>query len=236
VRLWLDVINLVAGQDWQLAITKALRDSSHVIVLISKASVGKRGYVQKEVRQALDILATFPPNQTFVIPVRLDVSLPEHDALARLHWVDFFDEPENAIDQIAKALSVDVSAPPDADVTMRKRPDAADAVPEQELVNVLKILRGETKFFWPALKELPPHRDNFTAEMQATTFDKIKGYLHYLASKGHLTYGVEHAYDTITNRSPVLTVTVENVTTQLKNLAKYVASSSTTRRNVPTDN
>lgn len=71
---WLDVIDLRAGEDWKVAIEQALRGSSHVIVLLSNQSVSKRGYVQREVARALELLAEFPPNTIFVIPVRLRVS------------------------------------------------------------------------------------------------------------------------------------------------------------------
>jgi hypothetical protein len=106
VRPWLDIVDLVPGQDWQVTIKHALRESSHVIVLISQTSVGKRGFVQKEVRDALDLLGELPPNETFIIPVRLDGSQPAHDALARLHWVDLFADYRLGLQEIARALGI----------------------------------------------------------------------------------------------------------------------------------
>lgn len=102
--VWLDVIDLIPGQDWQVAISDALRKSTHVVMLISAASVNKTGFVQKEVRAALDRLAEFPPDAVFLIPVRLDGSQPKHDALSRLQWVDLFPDYDRAVEQIAKSL------------------------------------------------------------------------------------------------------------------------------------
>src|SRR3954453_17906892 len=89
-RPWLDVEDLVGGENWKHAITRAISESSHFIALISVHSVNKQGFVQKELRQALDLLETFPPGEVFVIPVRLDDSKPRHEQLADLHWLDIF--------------------------------------------------------------------------------------------------------------------------------------------------
>jgi hypothetical protein len=225
VQPWLDIIDLVPGQDWQLAVTKALHESSHVIVLISRASVGKRGYVQKEVRDALEILATFPPGAIYIVPVRLDESEPAHAALARLHRIDYFVDAEAAIRQLARALKYGKESSyigkQDAD---QPRLDVKGAPEERQLMDVLKILRGETRFFWSELRDLPANRDNFMAEMQGRTLYKVKDYLDYLVDRGHLSYRVEQAYNQTTDGSPILNVIVENVTTQLKNLSKIIAN------------
>jgi|ERR1044071_616999 hypothetical protein len=106
VTPWLDVSDLVGGQDWRVAIKKALRESSHVLLLVSNHTVSKRGYVQKEVKEALEILAEFPPGAVFVIPVRLEQVEPLHEELARLHWVDLFPNYESGLTKIARSLGV----------------------------------------------------------------------------------------------------------------------------------
>ena len=103
---WIDAVDLLAGADWQLAISRALRESSHVLVLLSQHSVNKRGYVQKEVREALDILDEFPPDKIFIIPVRLDSSEPGHVKLRTLHWVDMFNGYDAGLEQIARSLGL----------------------------------------------------------------------------------------------------------------------------------
>ena len=106
---WIDIVDLMAGQDWQLAISRALRDSSHFLVLISRYSVTKRGYVQKEVREALALLDQLPPDAIFVVPVRLDDSEPVHERLRNLHWVDLFIDYDSGLAQIARSLGLATS-------------------------------------------------------------------------------------------------------------------------------
>lgn len=61
-----------------------------MVVLLSCRQVEKRGYVQREIRKALEILDEVPDNQVFLIPARLDDCRPQHDRLSDLQWVDLF--------------------------------------------------------------------------------------------------------------------------------------------------
>lgn len=101
---WLDVEDLEAGQDWKQAITRAISESSHFLALISVHSVNKQGFVQKELRHALDLLDTFPPGDVFVVPVRLDDSEPRHQRLAELHWLDLFADYREGLQKLLRSL------------------------------------------------------------------------------------------------------------------------------------
>jgi len=70
--VWLDEVNLLPGQDWDLEITKAVQSSHIVIVCLSLSSVRKIGYVQTEIRRALDAAERQPEGSIFLIPLRLD--------------------------------------------------------------------------------------------------------------------------------------------------------------------
>lgn len=86
---WLDEENLLPGQDWDAEIRKAVRDSHVVIVCLSKASTTKAGYVQKEIKVALDVADEQPEGTIFIVPVRLEeCNVP--DRLKKWQWVDLF--------------------------------------------------------------------------------------------------------------------------------------------------
>ena len=99
---WLDSVDLLPGVDWKSAIAEAIESSSHFIALLSSTSVGKRGYVQKELRKALDVLEEFPADQIFVIPVRIDDCTPTHRRLKDLNWVDLFPSYDEGLERIMK--------------------------------------------------------------------------------------------------------------------------------------
>jgi len=86
---WLDTENLLPGQDWEAAIKKAVRSSHVVVVCLSAGSVTKTGFVQKEIRLALDVADEQPEGRIFIIPAKLeDCEVP--DRLSRWHWVNLF--------------------------------------------------------------------------------------------------------------------------------------------------
>lgn len=84
---WADFADLVAGQDWDAEIRAAIKAARLVILLLSGHSVSKRGYFQKEIREALDVADTMPAGAAYIIPVRLDdCVVPER--VARWHYID----------------------------------------------------------------------------------------------------------------------------------------------------
>jgi|SRR5689334_2620051 len=108
---WIDIEDLLGGEDWKLAISAAIGKSSHFIALISAKSVSKQGYVQKELRQALDLLDTFPPGEVFLIPVRLDASEPRHGRLADLHWIDLFPDYSDGLRRLLRSVRLEPTTP-----------------------------------------------------------------------------------------------------------------------------
>jgi len=100
---WLDTYDLLAGQKWELEIKKALKESHFCLVLLSKTSTSKRGYVQKEKNIALEELEQFPESDIYLIPVRLDnCELPMR--LNHLNAVDIFPHYEDGLNRLFKAF------------------------------------------------------------------------------------------------------------------------------------
>ena len=104
---WLDVESLDAGSNWKREIGIAIRDSKFVIILLSESAVSKRGYVQKEVKDAIEVLDEFPESEIFVIPARINDCKPTSQRLADLNWVDLFPSYEKGFDRILRTLVKD---------------------------------------------------------------------------------------------------------------------------------
>jgi hypothetical protein len=102
---WLDRKCILPGSEWEQSIADAIRSSEYFIALLSARSIEKRGYVQKEIREALDVLQTIPFNRVFLIPVRLESCDPLHPALQRLQWVDFFPDWDEGYVKLNRVFS-----------------------------------------------------------------------------------------------------------------------------------
>lgn len=91
LRPWLDTHDIMPGQAWAPVIGEAIRAADFMLIFISHNSVSKRGYVQRELRAALNVLSELPEGAIFLIPVRLDNSeLPE--SLRDIQCVDLFEK------------------------------------------------------------------------------------------------------------------------------------------------
>jgi len=104
INAWLDSENLVAGENWAVTITEAIKESSFFLPLLSSKTITKRGFVQKELRIALDILDEIPSEDIFIIPIRLDNCDIPYEKLSSIQWVDLFPSYETGFSKILKAL------------------------------------------------------------------------------------------------------------------------------------
>jgi hypothetical protein len=103
---WLDVHDLVGGQEWEHAIEDAIRGCTHVIALMSRHSINKRGYVQRELRHAINVLEELPPGSVFLVPLRLDDTEPRHQRLKELHWIDFTGDYALGLTRLGESLDL----------------------------------------------------------------------------------------------------------------------------------
>ncbi len=93
---WMDTEKLLPGQDWRLEIGSAIESSHFFVACFSKNSVSKEGYVQKELKIALDLLDEKPFSAIYIIPIRLDdCIIPKK--FNELHWFDMFTNDSAAL-------------------------------------------------------------------------------------------------------------------------------------------
>jgi mannose-6-phosphate isomerase-like protein (cupin superfamily) len=89
VKPWLDEEELLPGQDWEREIRNAVRAADLILVCLSRGSASRAGFVQREIRFALDVAKEQPPGTIFIIPVRLEeCEVPEE--LRRWQWFDYY--------------------------------------------------------------------------------------------------------------------------------------------------
>ncbi len=88
---WMDTKSLFPGEKWVGAIQRAIRQSDFFILCLSKNSANRRGFIQKEIRIALEILDEMLDDDIYLIPVRLEeCKVP--DSLGNVQWVNLFED------------------------------------------------------------------------------------------------------------------------------------------------
>ncbi|MBN8658291.1 MAG: SUMF1/EgtB/PvdO family nonheme iron enzyme [Anaerolineae bacterium] len=104
IQPWLDEEELFPGMDWDLEIEKAIEATDVILVCLSNNSITKEGYVQREIRIALDYADYKPEGTLFIIPVRLEECVPPK-RLARWQYADYFEgQRERALQKILVSL------------------------------------------------------------------------------------------------------------------------------------
>jgi hypothetical protein len=105
VDTWFDQHSLVGGENWTLAVSEAIRESDYFIALLSSRSVRKRGYFQREIREAIEVLDQCSPDDSYLIPVRLDDCKPTHERLNGVTWVDLFPQWRPGLSKLRRRLA-----------------------------------------------------------------------------------------------------------------------------------
>lgn len=96
IDAWLDEKKLYPGQDWNYEIEQAVEEADVILVCLTKNSVTKEGYVQRELRIILDFADYKPEGTLYIIPVRLEECEPPK-RIRRWQYADYFPEGHRKI-------------------------------------------------------------------------------------------------------------------------------------------
>lgn len=102
--VWMDKESLLGGDDFEIVIASAIESCQFFLVILSKSSVNKTGYVNKEIRKALDVLDRHPEGRRFIVPVRLDDCSPSYEKLRKLNYIDLFPDFDRGFDLLLRSL------------------------------------------------------------------------------------------------------------------------------------
>lgn len=104
-------LGIPPGAEWEPVIRERLKSADVALLLLSATSVAKRGYVQKEIRLALEVASTRQFNEGYLIPVLLDDCRPPDlrvDTIS-LHDLQWYKLYEDGIDVLVKHLKAKLS-------------------------------------------------------------------------------------------------------------------------------
>jgi len=148
IQPWLDEEELYPGQDWNMEIEKAVETADAIIVCLSKGSITKEGYVQRELRIVLDFADYKPEGTLYLIPVRLEECEPPR-RLRAWQYADYFEgQRERAFQRLlislerrADSLGLKIEQP--ASKEMKLIPQNGKEVPDWFIETANEALRVE---------------------------------------------------------------------------------------------
>ena len=115
---WLDKKDLIPGQIWRDEIPKAIKASQIFLACLSAKSANKQGYIQRELRIALDTLGEMLPGTIFFIPMRLEeCEIPDLRSaevslnLRDIHRLDYWEE--DGFEQLERAIGYQFKLEPE---------------------------------------------------------------------------------------------------------------------------
>ncbi len=149
IQPWLDEEELYPGQDWSMEIEKAVEAADAIIVCLTKNSITKEGYVQRELRIVLDFADYKPEGTLYIIPLRLEECEPPR-SLRKWQYADYFEgQRERGLQRLlvslqrradSLGLKVEESAPKrESNPVEAKKPVIETPKPAQQVVTSKKV-------------------------------------------------------------------------------------------------
>jgi TIR domain/SIR2-like domain len=107
INVWLDKDSLRGGDDWDAMIEQTLRDVQYVVVLQSAGLKAKDvGYVNKEIKLAIDKQEYYRPPRIFLIPTIIDSVDNLLPTLSNVQFVDV--TTADGVDELVRTIKRDV--------------------------------------------------------------------------------------------------------------------------------
>jgi hypothetical protein len=140
---WMDDMELLPGMDWEYEIRQALENADFFIPCLSRASLKKVGYFQKELRMGRSQADLYPQGRIYMIPVRLEnVSDLPHD-LGSIQWADY---PKDR-NQIIRAINFTLQRYDQPESSPTPPPEAPRETAGEVPQNVARIDTGGGSYF-----------------------------------------------------------------------------------------
>lgn len=103
--VWLDDNNLMPGYFWETEIQRAVQTSDIFLVCVSSSWIKRPGYIQKELRIALEEAQKKPEGSIFILPTRFeDCEVPA--SLRNLQYLDLFKDSPRSFMRLIKTLDL----------------------------------------------------------------------------------------------------------------------------------
>ena len=182
---WIDDEKILPGQDWDLEINSAITASDVIILCLTNVSIQKEGYVQREMKKAIDLAQEKLSDTIFIIPARLDeCEVPRE--ISKQQYVDLFSETgyEKLISSL-KQKANQLNAP----IPQKAARVEAENRPNNKLIKLREIAEQLCAQANLALQEnqeaLTPALQGLETTKQAV--EKMVGIFHRQRSRGFFT-------------------------------------------------
>jgi hypothetical protein len=105
--VWMDHKFLLPGHNWDFEITRAFEKSTFVLAFISENSFQRRGYVQRELKLAIDRRNEKLTDDIYLIPVLLDETVEVPHELRKIQYISA--NSPDCVKKISIALKLQIA-------------------------------------------------------------------------------------------------------------------------------
>lgn len=101
LRVWFDEDALLPGQNWESEVRAAIRGCRLFLACLSPRSVSKKGFINRELREAIRTWEEYPSGAIYLVPILLEQCNPP-EQLEGVQWCDLTDD--NGFDLLLRTI------------------------------------------------------------------------------------------------------------------------------------
>jgi len=154
-QTWIDFNDLLPGQKWAQVIAEEIKKCRLFVALLSSHSITKKGHVQNEIRQAIEVAQDYPDDDVFIVPIRIDECEPTFAAIRQLHRIDLFPDYDKALSAVLGTIDYVSQRRPSSSARQEAKPSYqitenskyGSLTPDPSAKRVGQIARVTDKFF-----------------------------------------------------------------------------------------
>jgi hypothetical protein len=104
ISVWFDETELQVGENWKTTIREKISISKFFLALISSSSINKKGFVQKEIEQAISVQKDKYIDDIFILPIRIDDCKISYPEFSSINYVDMFPDYDKSLNNLVQTI------------------------------------------------------------------------------------------------------------------------------------
>ncbi|EKM0526239.1 TIR domain-containing protein [Cronobacter turicensis] len=86
---WMDIKDIPGGVIWDYEIQKNFNNANVIIIILSKVSCNKNGYIRREINDAIEKLKYYKPDDVVIVPLLIDDAEVPSLISSKIQYIDY---------------------------------------------------------------------------------------------------------------------------------------------------
>ncbi len=222
LEVWYDEYELTLGDSLRRSIDNGLKESDFGLVILSQNFFNKN-WTEYELDSLIILEISY--SKKIILPIWHNIELQDVLEYSPHLANKLAAKTSSGLEKVVNDILTVIDKSRDIPVSLKKeyvnRSSKNDFINHQSIIDLLKHIKERTLYLWIGLTEFKGDK-SIKEDIKESTLIAIKDSIDRLNLMGLLSYETKYAYNMITTNEKVYSISVFDVSTQLKNLIALI--------------